>query len=89
MSGKDAIVQRSRDNTIDDLARGEPIEAQCCVDNPRMARFPFGTQSIARRGAVSTSLLQPGGSLRDSEVIDAANEHGMAMCLTGMLLFHH
>ena len=50
------------------------------------AFFPFrdGVDSAAAAGV--TALIQPGGSLRDGEVIDAADEHGMAMVITGM---HH
>ena len=36
-----------------------------------------------------TSIVQPGGSIRDDEVIEAANEFGMAMVFTGTRLFRH
>ena len=36
-----------------------------------------------------TTVVQPGGSIRDDEVIEAANEHGMAMLFTGTRLFRH
>ena len=47
------------------------------------AFFPFrdGLDALAKAGA--TAVVQPGGSLRDSEVIAAADEHGMAMVFTG------
>ena len=53
------------------------------------AFFPFrdGLDAIARAGA--TAVVQPGGSLRDSEVIAAADEHGIAMVLTGRRHFRH
>jgi phosphoribosylaminoimidazolecarboxamide formyltransferase/IMP cyclohydrolase len=53
------------------------------------AFFPFrdGLDSLARAGA--TAVVQPGGSLRDSEVIAAADEHGLAMVLTGKRHFRH
>jgi phosphoribosylaminoimidazolecarboxamide formyltransferase/IMP cyclohydrolase len=53
------------------------------------AFFPFrdGLDEIARHGA--TAVVQPGGSIRDSEVIEAADEHGMAMIFTGMRHFRH
>ena len=53
------------------------------------AFFPFrdGVDSAAAAGV--TALIQPGGSLRDGEVIDAADEHGMAMVITGMRHFRH
>jgi phosphoribosylaminoimidazolecarboxamide formyltransferase/IMP cyclohydrolase len=53
------------------------------------AFFPFrdGLDALARAGA--TAVVQPGGSLRDSEVIAAADEHGIAMVLTGKRHFRH
>ena len=36
-----------------------------------------------------TAVVQPGGSIRDQEVIDAADEHGMTMLFTGVRLFRH
>jgi len=35
------------------------------------------------------AIVEPGGSMRDQEVIDAANEHGIAMVFTGRRLFRH
>jgi phosphoribosylaminoimidazolecarboxamide formyltransferase/IMP cyclohydrolase len=53
------------------------------------AFFPFrdGVDSAAEAGV--TALIQPGGSMRDAEVIAAADEHGMAMVFTGMRHFRH
>ena len=53
------------------------------------AFFPFrdGIDSAAEAGIVA--VIQPGGSMRDEEVIAAANEHGMAMVFTGMRHFRH
>jgi len=53
------------------------------------AFFPFrdGLDIIAEAGI--TAVIQPGGSMRDDEVIAAADEHGMAMVLTGMRHFRH
>jgi phosphoribosylaminoimidazolecarboxamide formyltransferase/IMP cyclohydrolase len=53
------------------------------------AFFPFrdGVDVAASHGV--TALIQPGGSLRDDEVIAAANEHGLAMLFTGMRHFRH
>jgi len=36
-----------------------------------------------------TAIIQPGGSVRDAEVIEAANEHGIAMIFTGLRHFKH
>jgi len=53
------------------------------------AFFPFrdGLDQAAEAGV--SAVIQPGGSLRDPEVIDAANEHGIAMVFTGMRHFRH
>lgn len=49
--------------------------------------FPDGVEEIARHGA--TAVIQPGGSVRDQEVIDAANRLGLAMVFTGVRHFRH
>ena len=53
------------------------------------AFFPFGDNiERAARSGVSY-IAQPGGSIRDDNVIEACNNHGMVMAMTGMRLFHH
>jgi len=51
--------------------------------------FPFRDGIDAAAEAGITAVIQPGGSLRDEEVIQAANEHGMAMLFTGVRHFRH
>jgi len=53
------------------------------------AFFPFadGVEEIAKAGA--TAIIQPGGSVRDQEVIDAADRLGLAMAITGVRHFRH
>ncbi len=53
------------------------------------AFFPFrdGLDAVVKAGA--TAVIHPGGSVRDQEVIDAADEHGMAMVFTGRRHFRH
>jgi phosphoribosylaminoimidazolecarboxamide formyltransferase/IMP cyclohydrolase len=53
------------------------------------AFFPFrdGIDNAASAGV--TAVIQPGGSIRDEEVIAAADEHGIAMVFTGMRHFRH
>ena len=53
------------------------------------AFFPFRDGLDAAAQAGITCVIQPGGSIRDAEVIKAADEHGMAMILTGMRHFRH
>jgi phosphoribosylaminoimidazolecarboxamide formyltransferase/IMP cyclohydrolase len=53
------------------------------------AFFPFrdGIDEAAKVGV--TAVIQPGGSIRDEEVIKAADENGMAMVFTGVRIFRH
>lgn len=53
------------------------------------AFFPFRDGIDAAAAAGVTCVIQPGGSIRDEEVIAAANEHGIAMIFTGMRHFRH
>ena len=53
------------------------------------AFFPFGDNiERARRSGVSY-VAEPGGSIRDDQVIETCDKYGMTMCFTGMRLFHH
>jgi len=47
------------------------------------------TDGIDGLAAGISAIIQPGGSIRDEEVINAANEHGIAMVFTGMRHFRH
>ena len=53
------------------------------------AFFPFRDGIDAAAEAGIKAVIQPGGSMRDQEVIDAADEHGIAMVFTGMRHFRH
>ncbi|NKK66640.1 bifunctional phosphoribosylaminoimidazolecarboxamide formyltransferase/IMP cyclohydrolase [Rhizobium leguminosarum bv. viciae] len=53
------------------------------------AFLPFADGLLSMIAAGATAVIQPGGSMRDQEVIDAANEHGVAMVFTGMRHFRH
>ena len=53
------------------------------------AFFPFADTVEALAAAGVTAVIQPGGSVRDAESIEAANRHGMAMVLTGTRHFRH
>ena len=59
----------------------------CCMASDAFFPFRDGIDAAAKIGI--TSVIQPGGSMRDQEVIDAANEAGMAMLFTGMRHFRH
>jgi phosphoribosylaminoimidazolecarboxamide formyltransferase/IMP cyclohydrolase len=53
------------------------------------AFLPFRDGIDAAAEAGIAAVIQPGGSMRDQEVIDAANEHGLAMVFTGVRHFRH
>ncbi|WP_142850508.1 bifunctional phosphoribosylaminoimidazolecarboxamide formyltransferase/IMP cyclohydrolase [Telmatospirillum sp. J64-1] len=53
------------------------------------AFFPFADGLLAAAEAGATAVIQPGGSVRDEEVIAAADEKGLAMVMTGMRHFRH
>ncbi len=53
------------------------------------AFFPFFDNIERARKSGVKYIAEPGGSIRDDLVIDCCNKHGIAMCFTGMRLFHH
>jgi phosphoribosylaminoimidazolecarboxamide formyltransferase/IMP cyclohydrolase len=53
------------------------------------AFFPFPDGLVAAADAGATCAIQPGGSVKDADVIAAANERNMAMILTGVRHFRH
>ena len=67
-------------------AEGLKVEGSCMASD---AFFPFrdGIDKAASGGI--KSIIQPGGSVRDQEVIDAANENKMVMVFTGVRHFRH
>jgi len=66
---------------------GEPSTRGSVVASD--AFFPFADGLLAAAKAGATAVIQPGGSVRDDEVIAAADEKGLAMVLTGMRHFRH
>ena len=66
-------------------AAGRAVGGACASD----AFFPFRDGLDAAGSAGATAVVQPGGSIRDDEVIAAANEQGMAMVFTGRRHFRH
>jgi phosphoribosylaminoimidazolecarboxamide formyltransferase/IMP cyclohydrolase len=53
------------------------------------AFFPFADGLMAAADAGATAIIQPGGSIRDDEVIAAADDAGLAMLFTGVRHFNH
>jgi len=61
--------------------------AGCVAASDAFFPFPDGLETVAAAGA--TAVIQPGGSVRDKEVIAAADKLGMAMVFTGIRHFRH
>ena len=53
------------------------------------AFFPFGDNVERARKSGVQYIAEPGGSIRDDNVIETADKYGMCMCFTGIRLFHH
>jgi phosphoribosylaminoimidazolecarboxamide formyltransferase/IMP cyclohydrolase len=65
----------------------EPLTMGSVAASDAFFPFPDGLLALADAGA--TAVIQPGGSMRDEDVIAAANDRGLAMVLTGMRHFRH
>ncbi|MBN2731069.1 MAG: bifunctional phosphoribosylaminoimidazolecarboxamide formyltransferase/IMP cyclohydrolase [Balneolaceae bacterium] len=75
-----------------EIAIAKAKQEGLALDNTAIASdafFPFADGVIAAAKAGATSVIQPGGSIRDEEVIEAANKHDMAMVFTGNRHFRH
>ena len=80
--------QMSRVDSVKIAAMKAVLPLQgCIVASDAFFPFPDGLEEAARNGA--TAAIQPGGSVKDPEVIEAANRLGMAMVFTGMRHFRH
>jgi len=96
-----AIIFTTKDQTLGigagqmsrlDSVRLAKMKAQFPLKGTALASdafFPFRDGLDEAAGAGVTAVIQPGGSLKDEEVIKAANEHGIAMVFTGMRHFRH
>jgi phosphoribosylaminoimidazolecarboxamide formyltransferase/IMP cyclohydrolase len=80
--------QMSRVDAVN-LAKMKAVEPLAGTVLASDAFFPFRDGVDAAFEAGATAVVQPGGSRRDQEVIDACNEHGLAMIFTGKRHFRH
>lgn len=71
----------------EDLGRSDSTATGSVVASDAFFPFPDGLLAAADAGA--TAVIQPGGSMRDADVIAAADDAGLAMVLTGMRHFRH
>ncbi len=74
-----------------EAAKAEGLETSLAVGSvvASDAFFPFADGLVAAAEAGATAIIQPGGSMRDDDVIQAANEAGLAMVFTGHRHFRH
>lgn len=81
------IAARKAEDAAEAAGWDEPRTRGCVAASDAFFPFPDGLLQAASAGA--TAVIQPGGSIRDDEVIAAANEAGIAMVFTGMRHFRH
>ena len=81
------IAARKALDAATELKLAEPLTKGSVVASD--AFFPFADGMLACIEAGATAVIQPGGSMRDDEVIKAADEHGIAMVFTGVRHFRH
>lgn len=81
------IAARKAQDMADVMGLSAPLTQGSVVASD--AFFPFADGLITAAEAGATALIQPGGSMRDDEVIAAADEAGLAMVFTGMRHFRH
>ena len=81
------IAARKALDAMEAAGLGEPLTKGSVVASD--AFFPFADGLLAAVQAGATAVIQPGGSMRDDEVIAAADEHGIAMVFTGTRHFRH
>src|SRR5579862_8319966 len=89
MSRVDAarIAARKAEDAAKDMKLATPLTKGSAVASD--AFFPFADGLLVAIEAGATAVIQPGGSVRDDEVIKAADEHGIAMVFTGVRHFRH
>lgn len=81
------IAAQKAEEAAEALGLAEPLTRGSAVASE--AFYPFADGLLAAIAAGATAVIQPGGSMRDQEVIDAANEHNVTMVFTGMRHFRH
>ncbi|MES5046072.1 bifunctional phosphoribosylaminoimidazolecarboxamide formyltransferase/IMP cyclohydrolase [Rhizobium nepotum] len=81
------IAAQKAEDAAKALGLSEPLTRGSAVASE--AFYPFADGLLAAIAAGATAVIQPGGSMRDQDVIDAANEHNVTMVFTGMRHFRH
>jgi phosphoribosylaminoimidazolecarboxamide formyltransferase/IMP cyclohydrolase len=81
------IAARKAQDAADELKLAQPMTHGSVVASD--AFFPFADGLLVAVDAGATAVIQPGGSVRDDEIIKAADENGIAMVFTGVRHFRH
>ena len=81
------IAARKAQDAAEAASHSEPLTKGSVVASD--AFFPFADGLLVAIEAGATAVIQPGGSMRDNEVIKAADDHGIAMVFTGTRHFRH
>jgi len=81
------IAARKAEDAAKELKLSAPLTKGSVVASD--AFFPFADGLLVAIEAGATAVIQPGGSMRDNEVIEAADQHGIAMMFTGTRHFKH
>ena len=81
------IAARKAEDAAKELKLSAPLTKGSVVASD--AFFPFADGLLVAIEAGATAVIQPGGSMRDAEVIEAADKHGIAMVFTGTRHFKH
>ena len=81
------IAARKSKDMSNNIGLSDPLTIGSVVASD--AFFPFSDGLLAAAEAGATAIIQPGGSMRDDEVISAANDAGLAMVFTNMRHFKH
>ena len=81
------IAARKAEDAAKEAGSSAPLTKGSVVASD--AFFPFADGLLVAIEAGATAVIQPGGSVRDDEVIKAADDHGIAMVFTGTRHFKH
>ncbi|WP_425408035.1 bifunctional phosphoribosylaminoimidazolecarboxamide formyltransferase/IMP cyclohydrolase [Hyphococcus sp.] len=81
------IAARKAQDAAEACGASQPLTQDCVVASD--AFFPFADGLLAAAEAGATAVIQPGGSIRDEDVIAAADDAGLAMAFTGVRHFRH
>lgn len=82
-------VFKTRPDVLTEAEKKEWIAQQRGITVGSDAFFPFGDNIERARKSGAEFIVEPGGSIRDEQVIQTADKYGMVMAFTGMRLFHH